>query len=155
MGIGKDIFDISKNILEPTSGDGAFTTYILEKRLEKIDRSNFEIESLKALSTIYSIEMDQQLIIKQRNNIYTVICNFINTNSISISDGYYDLVKCIITSNFIWAMFNSDNPNDGFLVEVAYKMPQATKSNLKSIDMPVWNISDTDISLLYEEVEVW
>ena len=31
--VGNDIFDSSKNVLEPTSGDGAFTTYILQKRL--------------------------------------------------------------------------------------------------------------------------
>ena len=30
--IGEDILDFSKNILEPTSGDGAFTVYILLRR---------------------------------------------------------------------------------------------------------------------------
>jgi len=53
--VGPDILDFSKTVLEPTSGDGAFTTCILKKRLETIS-DNFEIESLKALSTIYSIE---------------------------------------------------------------------------------------------------
>ena len=68
--IGDDIFDFSKNVLEPTSGDGAFTVYILLRRLEKaLKGGNFELDSLRALSTIYSIEMDKELIEKQRNNI--------------------------------------------------------------------------------------
>ena len=153
--IGEDIFDYTKTVLEPTSGDGAFTTYILEKRLDKVFKDNFEIESLKALSTIYSIEMDENLIVKQRNNIYTVICNYIKNNSIEVSEHYFDMVKCIIVSNFMWAMFNSENSNDGFLVEVAYSMPQALKDNLKPLQMPVWEINDNDISLHYEEVEIW
>ena len=65
--IGDDVLDFTKTILEPTSGVGAFTTYILFKHMETI-KSNYEIEILKALSTIYSIEMDKDLIEKQRNN---------------------------------------------------------------------------------------
>ena len=67
--IGDDVLDFTKTILEPTSGVGAFTTYILFKHMETI-KSNYEIEILKALSTIYSIEMDKELIEKQRNNIF-------------------------------------------------------------------------------------
>lgn len=43
--IGDEIFDFSKTVLEPTSGDSAFTTYILRKRLETII-DDFKIESL-------------------------------------------------------------------------------------------------------------
>ena len=75
--VGDDILDFSKNILEPTSGDGAFTVYILNKRFGTIN-NNYEIEMLKALSTIYSIEMDEELIIKQRNNIFTLFKHFLN-----------------------------------------------------------------------------
>lgn len=154
--VGCGILDINKNVLEPTSGDGAFTTYILKKRLEKLLCSNdFEIESLKALSTIYSIEMDKELIIKQRNNIYTLINLFINENKIFVSKSYFELVKCIICTNFIWAMFNSDNDLSGLFVEVAYRMPEAAKGNLKSMEMPVWNIDGNNISLTYEGVDIW
>lgn len=152
--IGKDIVDFTKNILEPTSGDGAFTTHILKLRLEKaLEYDNFEIVSLQALSTIYSIEMDQALLEKQRNNIYTVICHFIQDNNINVSQDYLDLVKCIIKTNFMWAMFNSQNETLGLWVEVAYKMPEAEKGNFISLEMPVWIINDKEISLHYEEVE--
>ena len=32
--IGNDCLDVNKTILEPTSGDGAFTVFILNKRLK-------------------------------------------------------------------------------------------------------------------------
>ena len=44
----------------------------------------------------------------------------------------------MIIKNFIWAMFNSNNPIDlGLLgMEVAYKMPDAGKDNLKPLSFP-------------------
>ena len=156
--IGDDIFDFNKTVLEPTSGDGAFTVYILKKRLEKaLASGNYEIDSLKSLSTIYSIEMDKELIEKQRNNIFTLIRQFANDHKIELPDYYFDFVKCIIVSNFIWAMFNSDNPIDAglFGTEVAYKMPDAEKGKLKPLDMPVWSISNENIEMHLEGVELW
>lgn len=154
--IGKDVFDSTKTILEPTSGDGAFTTYILQRRLEKI-KADFEIESLRALSTIYSIEMDKELIEKQRNNIFTLVKIFIVKNKIDVDDSYYDILKCIITTNFLWAMFNSDRDIDMGLLgtEIAYKMPEAEKGKLKPLDMPVWEISETGIKVHEEGVDLW
>ena len=124
--IGDDVLDFTKTILEPTSGVGAFTTYILFKHMETI-KSNYEIEILKALSTIYSIEMDKELIEKQRNNIFSVIHNFIKEKEIEVDESFFEAVKCVTIKNFIWAMFNSNNPIDlGLLgMEVAYKMPDA------------------------------
>ena len=153
--IGDDILDFEKTILEPTSGDGAFTTYILRKRLETI-RDNFEINSLKALSTIYSVEMDKELIIGQRNNIFTLVKLFIEEKHIEVNNSYFDILRCIITTNFIWAMFNSDKEIDAgfFGAEVAYKMPDAEKHKLKSIEFPVWNISDENIEVHYEEAQI-
>lgn len=156
--IGKDLFEFDKTILEPTSGDGAFTVYVFEKRLEKAIKGNdFEIDSLKALSTIYSIEMDKELIEKQRNNVFTLLCSFIKKNKISVCEGYFDLAKCIIVSNFMWAMFNSDNPIDAGLFgsEIAYKMPEAEKGKLKPLDMPVWLINKDKVEMHLEGVELW
>ena len=152
--VGQDCLDFSKNILEPTSGDGAFTVYILQKRLEKaLEGERFELDSLKALSTIYSIEMDKDLIKKQRDNVFTLFAKFLRDHAGEANPGYLDLAKCIITTNFMWAMFNSDFPSGGIWVEVAYKMPEAEKQNYKPLQMPVWNINQDQISLKYEEVE--
>lgn len=154
--IGEDILDFSKTILEPTSGDGAFTVYIYRKRLETI-KENFEIESLKALSTIYSIEMDKELIEKQRNNIFTLVSLYIKKFNIKVSNGYFNVLKCIIFKNFIWAMFNSINPIDAGLlgVEVIYEMPDANKGIFHSLNFPVWNIDEDDIDFHEEEVNLW
>jgi len=152
--IGDDLLDFSKTVLEPTSGDGAFTTYILQKRLETI-KENFEIESLKALSTIYSIEMDNELIILQRNNILTLLKNYIKEHNLIVDYSYYDMAKCIITLNFVWAMFNYNSPIGGFLVDVAYKMPNAEKKAFKPINFAVWNIADNNITVKDEGVDIW
>lgn len=152
--IGDEILDFSKNVLEPTSGDGAFTTYILRKRLETIE-DNFEIDSLKALATIYSIEMDKDLIVKQRSNIFTLIKMFVAERKIDVDPSYFDMIKCIITSNFLWAMFNSYFPIGGFIIDVAYKMPNAEKKDYRALDFPVWSISKENISVHEEGVEIW
>lgn len=153
----KEVFNVNKNILEPTSGDGAFTTYILKNRLEKNfikDIKQFEIIALKALSTIYSVEMDKELLLKQRNNIYSVFYIFEREHSIKFSDEFYNVVKCIIISNFIWGMFNTD-AGDGFLIELVYKMPEASKNKFKNIMMPVWDIHENSIEMHLEDIELW
>lgn len=153
----KDVFNPDKTVLEPTSGDGAFTTYILLRRLErafKEDKDEFEIQALKCLSTIYSIEMDKDLIIKQRNNILTVFTIFGRDHKIDYSDGYLDLVRCMILTNFMWAMFNADIPATFLIVEVAYKMPEAEKGKMKSLEFPVWDISGNGVTYHMEGAEI-
>ena len=159
--IEDDILDFSINILEPTSGDGAFTVYILQKRLEKAYKEgNFELNSLKALSTLYSIEMDKELIEKQRNNIFTVFHLFIKEHNIQTNDGYLDLIKCIIAKNYLWAMFNVDRDTQTMArfnneVDLAFAMPNAEKNkeNDKYLLMPVWEINESNITLREEGVE--
>ena len=154
--VGDDILDFGKTVLEPTSGDGAFTTYILKKRLETIN-GNFEIESLKALSTIYSIEMDKELIEKQRNNIFTLVKSFISKKNIEVDESYFEMLKYIISYNFIWGMFNSEFDNGGGLagIDVVYKMPDAEKKKYKPLDFPVWEISNDSINVHEEGVDLW
>ena len=159
--IGNDIFDFSKNVLEPTSGDGAFTVYILSKRLEKAFKGgNFELDSLRALSTIYSIEMDEELIIKQRNNVFTLFKLFTKKHKIEVADGYFEFVKCMILSNFMWAMFNEDPDTQSMAlfnaeVDIAFAMPNAEKNkkNDNYLLMPVWEITESDIDVHEEGVE--
>ena len=159
--IGDDIFDFSKNVLEPTSGDGAFTVYIFLRRLEKaLNGCNFELDSLRALSTIYSIEMDKELIEKQRNNILTAVTLFIQDHKIDVSEGFFDVFKCVIVKNFIWAMFNEDSDTSSMAllngeVDIAFAMPNAEKNkkNDNYLLMPVWEINNDSIDFHEEGVE--
>ena len=105
------IEDFSKTILEPASGDGAFTCRILERRLNKAwkEKESFVPQSLRALSTIYSVEMDKSLIEIQRSNIFTIFMSYLRKGDF-LNEKYVDLIKEIIARNFMWAMFNSDSP---------------------------------------------
>ena len=151
----KNIVDFTKTILEPTSGDGAFTVRIFEKRLEKAQKGNcFEIDCLKAISTMYSIEMDRDLVRKQRSNILTTLIKYAEKNKIELSEDYLNLFKIFLTTNFIWAQFNSQNEITALFCDVAYTMPEAEKGKYRPIRLPVWIITDEDITLTYEDVEV-
>jgi hypothetical protein len=104
------INSFEKTILEPTSGDGAFVVEILKKRFCSIEnKSDFLLLSLKALSTIFSIELDTDLMNQQRNNIYTIVIDSINKRNIKINTTYEISLKRIILNNFINGELNIDH----------------------------------------------
>ena len=124
--IGQDyISDFNHNILEPTSGDGAFTCNIFELRLKKNickNVSNIFETLLKCLSTIYSIEMDKDLVLKQRNNIYTIAVKFLMKNNVLLNEEKDFVLKFLICSNIIWGETNIRSEITPLICEVAYKM---------------------------------
>ncbi|MBN2835401.1 MAG: hypothetical protein JXR48_10600 [Candidatus Delongbacteria bacterium] len=134
--IGKDnINDIYKTVLEPASGDGAFTVRILESRLTKIKHDEHYLQkSLIALSTIFSIEMDEDLIKKQRNNIYSLIVNSAKNSTEEITEDYLLLTKKIILSNFIWGETNIDKPLKYKGEAMGWYMPTIIKNKSKKTD---------------------
>lgn len=140
----------------PLPETGLSTCRILERRLNKAwkDKETFVPQSLRALSTIYSIEMDKSLIEIQRNNIFTIFMSFVKKGHLE-DEKYIDLIKEIIARNFIWGMFNSDNEITQLSPDVVYRMPEATKQNLIPLQFPVWTINDDlSHSLRYEDVDV-
>lgn len=151
--IGPDMLNFKKTVLEPTSGDGAFTTYILAKRLETIT-DDFELNALRALSTIYSTEMDKELIKKQRDNILTVLRGFFASKEMVFEGDLLEVFKIMVFKNFVWAMFNSEDPITMLLPIVMYKMPDAEQGNFKSLDFPVWEINEDRIMFHEEGIDV-
>lgn len=120
--IGRDkILNPETTILEPTSGDGAFTTRILKYRLEKLRTESLQLndyilKSLQALSTIYSIEYEPDTVYVQRCNLYTTMriefekyWKTISTESIEYNVMWENLVKEIIFQNIIWGEFAATN----------------------------------------------
>lgn len=145
------------NILEPSSGDGAFTCRILELRLNKnINKSTENVFEalLNCLATIYSVELDEKLIEEQRNNIYTVAIKFLKNRKVSLSEPEDATLRLLIHSNFIWGETNIYQPPTFLVCDVAYKMPEASKKKYKSVLFPVWNFSNRKVSLHYEAPEV-
>lgn len=148
----ENITDFTKNVLEPTSGDGAFVVYILEQRLKTINGDNVLTNVLKALSTIYSIEMDEELILKQRNNVYTLVRMFLNERNIDITDDYDKFLRLMISTNCMWATFNTEPL--GFLTDLLASYMPLDKDG-KNVEFPVWKITDDlNISLRFEVADL-
>lgn len=161
-GIGEDnICDLSKRILEPTSGDGAFTCRMLELRLGRInelDSRDIFVKVLRSISTIYSIEMDKNLLDRQRNSMYTLTLDYLSPKGIVLSFAEDALLRLMIYENIIWAMTNYDKTQIGILCDVAFEMPKVGKTTKNfhniSIKFPVWKCSPNKISLPFETPEV-
>ena len=152
-----NVDDYSQTVLEPSSGDGAFTGIILERRLKKAlkDKEHFPALALRGLSTIYSIEMDKDLIEKQRNNIYTILVLFCKKAQYVPTDQFDLLARAIIARNFIWGMTNVNFPLSLIMPDVVYKMPEAEDNNYISEKFPVWDIhDDLSYSVVYEDPEL-
>lgn len=155
--IGKErVFDINKTILEPTSGDGAFTCRILEMRLERIfhgPKENRLQKAFVALSTIYSIEMDVDLITKQRNNVFTTFVAFLKKKKVELTPEQTLLLKAMVKSNFIWGCTITEEDGGLFGVIVAYKMEKDGPSNWPA-PFYKWNIQpDLSFEVHEEEIE--
>lgn len=143
-------------ILEPTSGDGAFTCRILELRLNKIDKSLGDLfeKALVCLSTIYSIEIDKDLISEQRNNIYTILLKYLKSNGRELTEAEDAVLRFLIVSNFTWAETNIYQDPTLLICDVAFKMPEAEKKKYTSINFPVWNFTQNKVNLHYEAPEI-
>ena len=156
-GIGEDkIADIRTTILEPTSGDGAFTGRIVDLRLKRLfaDKDSYRRDSLRAISTIYSIEMDETLIRRQRNNVFSVFMAYARRAGLDGDEAYVSLAKEIIARNFFWAMTQMDNEFiPWFVPDVAYPMPAANGGKTAPLRFPVWTIQD-DLTYDFHEEDV-
>ena len=147
--IGKDVVsNIYKTILEPSSGDGAFTVRILEMRLKKVAHDKKYLQkSLIALSTIYSIEMDEDLIKRQRNNIFSLLLLSSKTFKHEVNDIYIETAKRIILTNFIWGETNIERPLKFKGEAMGWYMPTIYKNKLNKMDnnriqFAKWNITE-------------
>ena len=149
----KEVDDISKTILEPTSGDGAFTGRILERRLKKLikNKDSYPANSIRAISTIYSIEMDKALMEKQRDNVFTVFMQYARKAKLDADEKYVNLAKLVIAHNFMWGMTNMENPIMPISHEVAYRMPEAENGEQYPLSFYVWTINDDFTYDMHEE----
>lgn len=153
----ENIVDLNHVILEPTSGDGAFTIRILERRIKEIlnKKLSFETSILKAVSTIYSIEMDERLLLLQRDNIRQLIRYFSYRHKQPISQTFLTSLEDILQFNFVFGETNiKEEISDSlFGVELGWYMPNIDNSN--PIKFYSWIIND-DLSVTkkLESIEI-
>ena len=159
--IGNDnVANINATVLEPTSGDGAFTVRILELRLKRLlNDKDYLKKSLIALSNIFSIEMDEELINKQRNNIFTLLMLYAKKEGDKITLDYVTLAKKIIITNFIWGETSIDRTLVYKGQPMGWYMPtnisnKSRKTEKNRILFARWTIQ-SDFSLSIFEYEDW
>lgn len=153
----ENIANVDHRILEPASGDGAFTCRILELRLKKIDghdpKAVFE-DVLRSLATIYSIELDEGLVQEQRSNIYTLAVQYLADRDVELSESEDVLLRLVVHSNFIWGETNIDLTPTLLDCDVASKMPEARRGERVSVRFPVWRFEGGRVSLRFEAPEL-
>lgn len=153
----ENITNFANRILEPTSGDGAFTCRILELRLDTIEADGHEAvfrKVLESLGTIYSVELDGKLVKEQRDNIYTIAIDYLAGKGIALAECEDAVLRLLIHSNFIWAETNIDQSPTAIVCDVAYRMPDAQRKKYVSVEFPVWSFGENRVSLHYEAPEV-
>ena len=99
--IGPEIENISTTVLEPAVGEGAFLISILRRRFRNI--SSLEISeyqrklyALKALSTLYGIDIQQDNVDICRSKLNDIIVGFFVDN---ISETYIEAISTILKRN--------------------------------------------------------
>ncbi len=101
---------ITYKYLEPACGNGNFLIEILRRKLkrinEKYDKSNlntYEFFVIRALSTIYGIDICPNNVDESRVRLYTEVKSNFDTHrgSFIYSDGYLSLVWYILEKNLV------------------------------------------------------
>lgn len=104
--------DIGRTFLEPACGAGNFLVAILDRKLTFVkygayyrSAETFEAAVLKALSSIYGIDIDAENVDQSRQFLRADVAHHVNLqlNTVPVSDGFWSAVDAILSSNVIRA----------------------------------------------------
>ncbi len=104
--------DIGRTFLEPTCGAGNFLVAILDRKLAYVkfcelyrSGATFEAAVLRALSSIYGIDIDQENVEQSRQFLKADIAHHVDLElaNLSVSDGFWLAVDSILSTNVIRA----------------------------------------------------
>lgn len=104
--------DIGHTFLEPACGAGNFLIAILDRKLAHVkfgtlyrSISTFEAAVLKALSSVYGIDIDPENVAQTRQFLKADIAHHLNLqlNTVSATDGFWSAVDSILETNVILA----------------------------------------------------
>lgn len=103
--------NIGRTFLEPACGSGNFLVAILERKLAYVTTSVYrtqvtlEAAMLKALSSIYGIDIDESNVEASRGFMKAEIAHHANLqlNTIALGDGFWGAVEAILLANIVCA----------------------------------------------------
>lgn len=106
--------DIGRTFLEPACGAGNFLVAILDRKLAYVkfgssglyrSVATFETAVLKALSSIYGIDIDGENVEQSRHFLKADVAHHMNLhlNTVPVSDGFWAAVEAILETNIIRA----------------------------------------------------
>jgi len=104
--------DIGHTFLEPACGAGNFLVAILDRKLQYVkfgttyrNAAAFEAATLKALASIYGIDIDAENVTQSRQFLKADIAHHMNEqmNTLPVSDGFWSAVDVILDTNIIRA----------------------------------------------------
>lgn len=100
--------NIESRFLEPSCGNGNFLVAILHRKLETVHRNfrqqkDFEFNSLKALASIYGVDIDSHNVKEARERMHAVMLDFYSNrmNTTRPTEGYLPAVDYILKKNII------------------------------------------------------
>lgn len=103
---------IEATVLEPACGEGVFLIEILERKLKKAaQKNNPKQEALRALKSLYGIDIQEDNVIICRQNLFDMWKAFVkNTNSDDEINAHDILQKNIVVGNFLTKTKNDGTP---------------------------------------------
>lgn len=123
---------ITYRYLEPACGNGNFLIEILRRKLERVNEkyskksvSIYEFYLARALTTIYGIDICPENVDEARLRLFTEIKSHfdLHKGSSVYSDGYWSLIKYILTTNIVVGD-SINNPNEIVFLEYKIKGKQ-------------------------------
>lgn len=104
--------DIGRRFLEPACGAGNFLVAILDRKLAYVkygdlyrSTATFEAAILKALSSVYGIDIDPENVEQSRHFLKADVAHHVNMqlNTVPVTDGFWGAIDTILASNITCA----------------------------------------------------
>ena len=100
--------DLHATFLEPSAGEGAFLTEILDQKLNYVDqissKTNWTVNSLWALMSVYGIELLQDDLLVARSRMIEVVAKHYKKflgKALSHHTDFYKATKYVINANIV------------------------------------------------------
>ncbi len=100
--------NIDNTLLEPSCGNGNFLLAILKRKLDTVKakykkQEDFEFYIMKAVASIYGIDISEENISEARERMFIEVKNFYSykLNTKKAGEGFWDSVQWILNNNVI------------------------------------------------------